>query len=114
MHSFNNAKRGTVARDVTYAIMDGRGLKMDIYDPKARSQRDAPSFLRFHGEADAVEQVEQAHLLYTALSKAGARVHKFILRNAGHVFEPLRSKIWSSFNWTVAMFPLFLALDLWR
>lgn len=72
-------------------------------------RRDAPPFLIVHGDADVVVPVEQAHLLHADLSKAGARVHKIILRNAGHGFEPVGGKVWPPFNWTVAVILLFLA-----
>jgi acetyl esterase/lipase len=49
---------------------------------------DAPPFLIVHGDADDIVPVEQAHLLYEALKKAGAPVEKLILQNGGHGFEP--------------------------
>lgn len=82
--------------------------------PVAYVRRDAPPFLIVHGDADAVVPVEQAHLLHAALAKTGARVHKIILRNAGHGFEPVGGKVWLPFTWAVAMILVFLDWNLKR
>jgi len=80
--------------------------------PFTRARNNAPPFLIVHGEADAVVPVEQAHLLHTALARAGARVQKIILRNAGHGLEPVGGKVRPSFQWTITMILLFLAWHL--
>ncbi len=36
MTTFDASKRGTIERDVTYAVMEGTTLKMDVYYPKTR------------------------------------------------------------------------------
>lgn len=56
--------------------------------------------------------VEQAHLLHAALSNAGARVKKIILRNAGHGFEPVGGKVIPSMTSLVSRVLLFLAWNL--
>lgn len=76
------------------------------------AKKDAPPFLIVHGDADAAVPVEQAHRLHAALSKAGARVHKIILRNAGHGLEAAGGRVWPPFNWTLALIVLFLAWNL--
>lgn len=48
-----------------------------------------PPFLIVHGDADPEVPVEQALLLYDALSKAGAPVEKLIIHNSGHGLEPV-------------------------
>jgi acetyl esterase/lipase len=80
--------------------------------PVNMARLDAPPFLIVHGDRDAVVPVEQAHLLHTALANAGSRVHKIIVQNAGHGFEPVEGKMWPPFNWVIAMMLLFLAWHL--
>lgn len=101
---------------------DVNQLKLNVFgeerlassSPVAHARRDAPPFLIVHGDADGVVPVEQAHLLHTALSNAGARPQKIILRNASHGFEPLGGSMWPPYPWTVAMILLFLAWHIGR
>jgi acetyl esterase/lipase len=95
-------------------------LKLNVFgadhlaksSPVAYARRDAPPFLIVHGDADEVVPVEQAHLLHAALIKARARTQKIILRNAGHGFEPVGSKMWPPFNWAVVMIFFFLTWNI--
>ena len=72
----------------------------------------APPFLIVHGDADPVVPVEQAHLLYDALVKAGAPVEKLILNNAGHGLEPLGGVMSPSVEEMFATILAFLATHL--
>jgi acetyl esterase/lipase len=105
--------RRSFAEDVNQLKINVFGLENLVAgSPVTYARRNAPPFLIVHGGADTVVPVEQAHLLHAALSKAGARAYKLILRNAGHGFEPVGGKIWPPFNWTIARILLFLAWHL--
>jgi len=72
----------------------------------------APPFLIVHGDKDDVVPVEQAHLLYDALKKAGSPVEELILKNGGHGFEPVSGPVSPSLDEMFARVLEFLTAHL--
>ena len=82
--------------------------------PVTYVRKDAPPFLIVHGDQDEAVPVEQAHLLYAALLKTGARVQKIILRNANHGLEAVGGKVQPPFKLLIARILMFLAWNMSR
>ena len=96
--------------DLTSKIFDPD--KIANASPTTHARPDAPPFLIVHGDADASVPVEQAHLLYNALSSAGACVEKIILHNTGHGLEPVGGIMTPSIEEALTMIFHFLGRSL--
>jgi acetyl esterase/lipase len=79
--------------DIIRRVFGDRPADLARGSPVTYVHEAAPPFLLLHGDSDASVPLSQSQRLYERLVRAGVPARLVIVRNAGHVFEPVDGPI---------------------